>query len=51
MIQPEQVIAILNQAKVRFVLMGTFAINGYRTEARTTQDVDVLVPAKDHERR
>lgn len=48
MIRPEQVIAILNKAKVRFVLMGTYAINGYRDEARATQDVDVLVRTKDH---
>ncbi|MBM4070905.1 MAG: hypothetical protein FJ271_18425 [Planctomycetes bacterium] len=48
--QPEKVIAILNKAKVRYVLMGTFGINGYRDEARATQDVDVLVRSKDHER-
>lgn len=50
MIKPDQVIAILNKARVRFVLMGTFAINGYRDQARATQDVDILVHTKDHEK-
>src|SRR5580692_10984724 len=49
-IKPEEVIRLLNKAKVRFVLMGTYGINGYRYQARATQDVDVLVWAKDHER-
>lgn len=50
MVKPDQVIAVLNKAKVRFVLMGTFAVNGYRDEARATQDVDVLVRTKDHDK-
>lgn len=43
----ENVIAALNKVGVSFVLMGTHAINGYRDEARATQDVDVLVVKKD----
>jgi hypothetical protein len=43
----ENVIAALNDAGIRPVLMGTFGINGYRDEARATQDVDVLVTKKD----
>jgi len=48
--KPEEVVRLLNQAKVRFVLMGTYGINGYRDQARATQDVDVLVRSKDHEK-
>jgi hypothetical protein len=49
-IKPEAVIRILKKAKVRFVLMGTYGINGYRYQTRATQDVDVLVRAEDHEK-
>lgn len=49
-VKPEKVIRLLKKAKVRFVLMGTYGINGYRYQARATQDVDVLVWAKDHEK-
>jgi hypothetical protein len=49
-IKPEAVIRILKKARVRFVLMGTYGINGYRYQARATQDVDVLVWAKDHDK-
>jgi len=49
-IKPEEVIRILKKAKVRFVLMGTYGINGYRYQTRATQDVDVLVRTEDHER-
>jgi hypothetical protein len=48
--KPEEVVRLLNQANVRFVLMGTYGINGYRDQARATQDVDVLVRIKDHEK-
>lgn len=43
MVTPEAVIEILKKAKVKFVLMGTYGIEGYRTQPRATQDVDVLV--------
>jgi hypothetical protein len=43
MINPEDVIQVLNQAAVKFVLMGTHGIGGWRDEPRATQDVDVLV--------
>jgi hypothetical protein len=39
----ENVIAALNRAGIRPVLMGTYGIVGYRSEPRATQDVDVLV--------
>src|SRR5262245_57302873 len=46
-ITPKRVIAILNRAGVKPVLMGTHGIGGWRSEARATQDVDVLVRKKD----
>jgi hypothetical protein len=50
MITPEAVIKVLNKAKVKFVLMGTHGIGGWRSEPRATQDVDVLV-SKSHHRK
>ncbi len=46
-VTPENVIAALNKAGISYVLMGTHGLNGYRDEARATQDVDVLVVKKD----
>lgn len=43
----ENVIAALNQAGIRPVLMGTYGIGGYRSEARATEDVDVLVSKRE----
>ena len=48
MISPEAVIKILNKAKVKFVLIGTHGIGGWRSEPRATQDVDVLVRKSHH---
>jgi hypothetical protein len=47
MVTPEGVIAALHRAGVRFVLMGTHGLGGWRSEPRATQDVDVLVTKKD----
>jgi hypothetical protein len=46
-VTPEGVLAALHQAGVRPVLMGTHGIGGWRSQARATQDVDVLVRKKD----
>jgi hypothetical protein len=43
----EGVIKTLHRAGIRPVLMGTHGIGGYRSEARATQDVDVLVTKRD----
>lgn len=45
-VTPERVIVTLHRAGVNCVLMGTHGINGYRSEPRATQDVDVLVTKK-----
>jgi hypothetical protein len=48
MITPADVIRLLNRAKVKFILMGTHGISGWRDEPRATQDVDVLIRKSDH---
>jgi hypothetical protein len=48
MARPNKVIRVLNHAGVRFVVMGTHGIVGYRSQPRATQDVDVLVAKRDH---
>lgn len=48
MISPADVIPVLNEADVRFILMGNYGITGWRGDARATEDVDVLVRQRDH---
>lgn len=43
----ENVIAALNRAGIRPVLMGTHGLVGYRSESRATEDVDVLVTKRE----
>jgi hypothetical protein len=50
MIAPTEVMAVLNKAHVRFILIGNYGITGWRGEARATEDVDVLVRSRDHRR-
>lgn len=44
---PERVIEVLCEAGINCVLMGTHALNTWRSEPRATQDTDVLVPKRD----
>ncbi len=44
---PEKVIETLKRANVRFVVMGTHGVGFWRTQARATEDVDVLVSKRD----
>jgi hypothetical protein len=44
-ITPHQVIAVLNRAKISFVLVGAYGLAGWM-EPRATQDVDVVVALK-----
>jgi hypothetical protein len=50
MYEPEAVIRLLNRAKVKFILVGTHGIAGWRSSSRATQDTDVLVALKDYEK-
>jgi hypothetical protein len=42
-IKPEDVIRLMNKARVKFVLMGAHGIAGWMEHPRSTQDVDILV--------
>jgi hypothetical protein len=48
MVAPAKVIASLNRANVRFMLIGNYGITGWRDEPRATEDVDVLVQTRDY---
>lgn len=48
MIPHDEIIKLLNGAGVKFVLMGTHGVGGWRSEPRATQDVDVLVRPAHH---
>ncbi|MFL5243751.1 MAG: hypothetical protein ACJ8FY_16745 [Gemmataceae bacterium] len=45
-ITPLDVIPVLNQAGVSFVLVGAYGLGGWMNEARATEDVDVVVAQK-----
>lgn len=47
---PLDIIRILNETGVRFVLIGTHALGGWMNKPRTTHDVDVLVAARGHKK-
>ena len=42
----EDIIKLLNTAKIRFVLAGAHGLAGWRDSARATEDVDLVVMAK-----
>ncbi|MFO0969018.1 MAG: hypothetical protein U0793_25985 [Gemmataceae bacterium] len=46
MITPAQVIRVLNEHKISFVLVGLHGLSGWMREPRSTQDVDVVVAAR-----
>jgi hypothetical protein len=45
-VQPQEVIKVLKQASVKFVLVGAHGIAGWLDEPRATQDVDVLIQTR-----
>jgi hypothetical protein len=50
MIPPLEVIKVLNKAKVRFMLVGAHGIGGWLDQPRATNDVDVLVGYRQHQK-
>jgi hypothetical protein len=48
LITPQEVIRVLNAAKVRFMLLGVHGLSGWTGEPRATKDVDVLVATRGH---
>jgi hypothetical protein len=49
-IPPLDIVRILNAAKVRFMLVGAHGLAGWRAEPRATQDVDILVGHRQHQK-
>ena len=49
-IAPLEVIRVLNEVGVRFMLVGLHGLGGWMQKPRTTQDVDVLVAARGHKK-
>jgi hypothetical protein len=47
-ITPKMVIKVLQQAGVKCLLMGAHGIGGWKEQARSTEDIDLLVPHKVH---
>src|SRR5437868_6911560 len=45
-LSPLDVIRVLNREKISFVLAGAYGLSGWRTQARATEDVDVIVALK-----
>lgn len=50
MADPLSVLKALNEAGVRFVLVGAHGIGGWMRQARATRDVDVVVRKSDHKK-
>src|SRR5436190_1648550 len=46
MIEPAQVIRVLNANKISFVLVGLHGLSAWMREPRATKDVDVIVAIK-----
>jgi hypothetical protein len=49
-VSPNEVIALLNDAGISFVLVGAYGLVGWTKKPRATEDVDVIVAAK-HQRK
>ncbi len=49
-IPPLEVIKVLNEAGVRFVLVGAHGLGGWMNKSRATEDVDVIVAARGFKR-
>jgi hypothetical protein len=45
-LSPLDVIRVLNHEKISFVLVGAYGLSGWMTQARATEDVDVVVASK-----
>ncbi len=45
-LSPLDVIRVLNREKISFVLVGAYGLSGWREQARATEDVDVVVAAR-----
>ncbi len=49
-IMPRDVITVLNEAGINFVLVGAHGLGGWMHEPRATQDVDLVVATRHHKK-
>jgi hypothetical protein len=49
-VPPLDVVSVLNEAGVSFVLVGAHGLGGWMNEPRATQDVDVVVATRHHKK-
>jgi hypothetical protein len=49
-IPPIDVVKVLNDAGISFILVGAYGLGGWLQKPRATEDVDVLVAAKHHKK-
>jgi hypothetical protein len=49
-ISPAAIIGLLNDAGINFMLVGAHGLGGWTKKPRATQDVDILVAAKQHKK-
>lgn len=45
---PENILPVLDNASIRYIVMGTHGVGAWRKGARATQDVDFLIVSRDH---
>jgi hypothetical protein len=50
LILPREVIHVLNEANIRFMLVGAHGLGGWTTKPRATEDVDILVGMRSHKK-
>ena len=46
LLSPLDVIRVLNHERISFVLVGAYGLSGWRSQARATEDIDVVVAAR-----
>jgi hypothetical protein len=49
-VKPIEVVRVLNEAKVPFVLVGTYGLSGWMEKTRATEVVDVIVATRSHKK-
>jgi predicted nucleotidyltransferase len=49
-VRPLDVIRVLNEVGAKFILVGAYGVSGWMGKPRSTQDVDVIVAARDQKK-
>jgi hypothetical protein len=50
LIPPSEILRVLDEAKVRFLLLGAHGLSGWIKKPRATEDVDILVGTRGHKK-